>query len=739
MPDSCVVFGDRPAELRLDDPMVAEGALPLAIVLDQRTALIAGHTATVPPATALTVIGDEADTGSWRATSWKTDGGVGGHQLLAILCAENIVRTLTLPVILHAACGVRLVLPKIARIELDLAPLFEHLNAANADLAAVYDFIEHQLGGATRQTPGLPRMLGILVSFLEAISVHDGFIEIVGRSDGGGLLLQGWAMHLDAGTADFRLRAGGLKPHEAKIACFERPDLLETAQGFVAFMKLAGDVDPQSLRHVHFKADGAWRHLDVVDKCLVLNGETTAHLKEMLGRLHGPSDAVRALKRVCRPRFPGHETVSALTVPVRLALDVGLGVPGGGVFVAGWLLDPRKSVSMVLLKSTRNFYAHVDQTWERLPRPDVTSGYATDPLFAEWIRPWDHQHGFIAYLPRTQPIAADEIHYLEVVLEDESCAFLPVRFSDADPQTLLRQILGGVNIDDPAIERIIGNHLAPLVSAVYAGAAPPAAVSVSSFGLPLSNPVASMIVPLSAGWADFDINLARLASDPDFRQVELIVVAPREGGDHTARALRRYAPFYGLGGRLLLTGEPLDYHSAVEVGATAADSDLLLLLSPSVFPSERGWLRPLVAELAEPGVAAASPTLLYEDDSVCFAGDAEGADRYRGYSHHWIDGGGPRPVAAGTARCCIVRREMFVAVGGFSREFVSSDLCNRDFWLRLQALGGAIRWIPSVQMYVVDDEASEPHDYGMRVRRLVDKFGFARKWPSAAGSTLISQ
>lgn len=738
MPDSCVIFSDRPGDGAVGDPAVAEGALPLAIVLDQRTVLIVGHLSKVPPATAVALLGDEAATGTWRATSWETGGGAGGHQLLAVLCAENIVRALTLPVVLHATSGVRVLLPEIVRVELDATPLLEHLRAAHADLAAAYDFVEHQLCGAAPQTPPSPRVLGLLRSFLEAISRHDGFVEIVGRSEGDGVLLQGWAMHLAAGTSDLHLRAGGLHRHQAKIACFERPDLLETARGFVAFMKLAGDVDPRLLRCVYFKADGAYCHLDVVDNCLVLNGETTAHLKEMLGRLQGPVDAVRALKRVCRPRFPGHETVSSMTVPVRLAQDIALCVTGGGLFLSGWLLDPRRSVAKVLLKSTRNFYARLDPIWERLPRPDVTSGYAADPLFAEWIRPWEHQHGFIAYVPRPQPVAADEVHYLEVVLEDESCAFLPVRFSEADPQELLRQILGGVNIDDPAIERIVGNHLAPLVSAVCAGASSGAAASTGNFGRPVSDPVVSMIVPLPAGWADFDINLARFATDPDVRQAELIVVAPREGGDHTARALRRFAPFYGLGGRLLLTAEPLDYHSALEAGAAAADSDLLLLLSPSVFPRDPGWLRRLIAELADPAVAAASPTLLYEDDSVCFAGDAEAFDRYHGYSHHWLDGEGSQPVAAGTGRCCIVRKQMFMALGGFSRAFVCADLRSRDFGLRLQQAGGAVHWIPGLQMSVVDDEASEPADYAMRVRRLVDKFGFARKWPAVAGSPLIA-
>ena len=61
MPDSCVVFGDRPAELRMDDPMVADGALPLAIVI---TLIVRWSTANVAAA-------HLPDLGGFRLWSWR--------------------------------------------------------------------------------------------------------------------------------------------------------------------------------------------------------------------------------------------------------------------------------------------------------------------------------------------------------------------------------------------------------------------------------------------------------------------------------------------------------------------------------------------------------------------------------------------------------------------------------------------------------------------------------------------
>lgn len=743
MPDSCVLITEAPEAMATSDPCVAAGALTLAVVLDQRTVLLFGWMSAAVPERGIVQLSADAEPGTWHATIWSCEGREARH-VVAVLQAENVVRAQALTLVLHAETGERLVLPPIDRIELDTAPLLDALRANGADLAAVFDFFKHILTGRDNAQAASPRIQAFLLAFLNAVSVHDGFIEIIGRPECEGLLLQGWSMHLEPGVLDFGCLHTGLETFEAAVACFERPDLLSTACGVVAFMKDARSVDVNGLSRVFFTSNGTYYHLDVVEKRLVLFEQVAAHLKDMVPRLQGPAAPVGMLKRVCRPRFPGHETVSSFAAPLRLAPDVVLHAPGSGIFISGWLLDPRQSVRMVLLKSTGNFYARIDQTWARSPRPDVTSGFASDALFTDLLRPWENQHGFLAFVPRQQAIAADEVHYLEVVLEDESCVFLPLKFSEVDPQVLLRQILDSISIDDPAIEHIVASHLGPLVSALTTSRPPAAPASAISFGRPPAHPRVSAIVPLSCGWANFDINLARFAGDPDFRQVELIVVAPQSQGSCVAQALRRYGPFYDAGGVLVLSAEPLDFASALEAGSRFARAEQLLFLSPSVFPQENGWLGRLIEVIeTETDAAAASPTLLYEDDFVRFAGGADAdhgddgvaGDRFRGYGRHWLHGERTQAVSAGTAECCLVRKNVFQALAGFSHEFLESDLRNRDFGLRLQGAGGRLYWVPSLRLYAADDDQAEPQDHWTRVRRLIDAWSFANKWSPASVAT----
>jgi hypothetical protein len=529
--------------------------------------------------------------------------------------------------------------------------------------------------------------------------------------------------------------------HEAAVAAFERTDLLSTARGFVAFTKTAREVDPNTLTRLYFKSQGTYYHLDVVDKRLVLEDrQAVAQLKDMIGRLSGPTSAVRALKRVCRPRFGGHETVSAVTAPVRLAQDTVLHAEAAGIFVSGWLLDPCRAVSLALLKSTRNFYARLDQTWVRLPRPDVTQAFAGNPVFADHLRPWEQQHGFIAFVPRPQPADPDEVFYLEIVMEDESCAFLPLKFNDGDRQMILRQILGAVNDGDPAIDRIVATQLGPLVAALSTASSSQIRTVTASFGSQVERPVLSIVIPLPDGWSDFDINLARFALEHDFSTVEVVVVAPRTAGDTVARALRQYASFYEVCVSLVLSDAPLAYHEALEAGAREARADKLLCLSSAVFPRARGWLGRLLMEMQRaPDAGAISPTLLYEDDSIRFAGSTELPDfkagvlieRFRGYGRHWLEGEQPASVWTGTAECCLIRKKLFFEIGGFSRQFMDADLKTLDFGLRLRAAGSKFYWVPSVTMYALDCDTGQTSEYWSRVRRLVDLWGFQSKWSQA--------
>ena len=721
------------------DPVQAQPRLivSLGLLVDSRTMIVIGEaSAPVAESGELRFPALHDVEGQWRALNWP--GATDGVHFVAVISAANVLRAQAGGMVLNAEAG-SVAIPDATRVEIEHGSLIKALHELEIDLASAFEFLRRALvtGQATAGQP----IWRFLFAMLSSISKQDGFVEILGTAEGGGLFLQGWSVHLPPGGLDLGILSSSFEMGRATIATFERPDLPATARGLVAYVPMI-NVEPGTVQRIHFRAGQDYLHLDVVDRRLILGpSETLGHLRDVQAKLTGDPTLLATLRRLCRPRFTGVDTVTPLPIPVRIAVDLALHADGAGVFVSGWLLDPRRLVRDVVLRNTAGrTIGHVEDGWVRLPRPDVTQGFTGDALFnADLARAQDHRHGFMAFVPFDGTISADDAIYLELGFADDSCGFMPLRLERPEPGAVLSRLLSSVNVDDPEIEEIISRHLGPLaaaIGAVHHGT--DEAPAVSRFGDRKRRPAVSVIVPVAPEFKDLDVNLAQFAGDPDFQDCEFIFVAPRAGGEPAAAAIKRGASFYGTSGTFILTDRIHDRFAAMEIGAKYGRADQLLFLLPSILPRERGWLgklRRATAALPSPGIV--SPTLLYEDESIRYAGSAtlpeENAiatlGRFAGYSHHWLGNSVLTPVWAGTMECALMPRKLFEACGGFSRILLGPDLKNADFALSLRTQGQPAYWLPDVALYALDEpEAASNGEYWTRVRGLVDRWAFRRQW-----------
>lgn len=204
-----------------------------------------------------------------------------------------------------------------------------------------------------------------------------------------------------------------------------------------------------------------------------------------------------------------------------------------------------------------------------------------------------------------------------------------------------------------------------------------------------------MIVPLPTSWGRLRPSApARLALEPRPPPGRLIV-SPREG-EQTARALHRYAPFYGLGEWLLLTTEPLGLSQrAGRWGGRCCRLTCACCCPPSVLP-QAAW--PCLDRRARRARRrSGEPTLLYEDDSVVAAAMRR-STRYHGYSHHWLDDEGSRPSPPAPA---VARPRGDIHDAGILPRVVLRRSAQPGFRAAPQAAGGAVHWLPGLRMSIV--------------------------------------
>jgi GT2 family glycosyltransferase len=133
------------------------------------------------------------------------------------------------------------------------------------------------------------------------------------------------------------------------------------------------------------------------------------------------------------------------------------------------------------------------------------------------------------------------------------------------------------------------------------------------------------------------------------------------------------------------------FGGASNQGAERATGELLCFLNTDALV-EPGWLEPLLETLAEPGVGAVVPMLLNPDGSVQEAGSVVDS-----IGHAHAVGGGLSPEAFevrfrrevdfGSAACMLIRRDLFLSVGGFDEAFSPAYFEDTDLSFRLHDLG----------------------------------------------------
>lgn len=137
--------------------------------------------------------------------------------------------------------------------------------------------------------------------------------------------------------------------------------------------------------------------------------------------------------------------------------------------------------------------------------------------------------------------------------------------------------------------------------------------------------------------------------------------------------------------RIIHNGENLGFAKANNIGARAAEGDLLAFLNNDLVLKAQ-WLPPMLKifeEEARVGVVG-NVQLRADNGAVDHAGvifNLEGVGMHYGmdYPKWWLPKRAAYPAV--TAACCLVRRQLFLSVGGFDEGFLNGfedvDLCLR--------------------------------------------------------------
>lgn len=578
-----------------------------------------------------------------------------------------------------------------------------------------------------------PRRLAAAAALVRMVAKPDGVVEVVGALDSGELFLQGWCRGKPSERTRLLVAADGLMAGEMVGAVLPRQDLGEDAQGFAALLTPSRPVDPTQLRELFLRGPEGWRLIEMYERCVLVNTMAVpAHVRDVLPRVQASGAALTALRRAGE-RYDGRDSVSTLRLPVRLGIDMSSLVPGAGVLVGGWLLDPERHVREIRVRAGSGAHA-IHEGLVRLSRPDVTAAFADDGLFRGKLDAERQDHGFLAFAPGLNE-ASEKPVYLELTLRDGAVVFYPLQPARSLSRRALERLLAVLAPLGATASLAIERHIGPMLQA----ATPPAPRIAETRDHAFDDAGAPLVLAVAAT-ADVEqiaTTLALLGLDPMTQATPIVVAAPIEAFDAIAGEVQRLAGFYELSLRLVCAEGVTDACDALEIAAHATKAEAIAFLAPGVLPRTPGWLGSLErAWRARGGRVLVSPTVVFEDESIRYAGtwldrrngEARLVDRQLGFPRQALTQTGATDVVAGTLACCLVSRAAIETAGLFSRSYLGVTDKARDLCLKLKLAGTPSLWLPDVDVMAADEEVGAGLPAWKRLAERIDRWCFNRRW-----------
>jgi len=158
---------------------------------------------------------------------------------------------------------------------------------------------------------------------------------------------------------------------------------------------------------------------------------------------------------------------------------------------------------------------------------------------------------------------------------------------------------------------------------------------------------------------------------------------------------------------ILRLDEPFNFSRLNNLAAAAARGDVLCFLNNDTEVITAGWLEEMVSLACLDGVGAVGAMLYYPDGKMQHAGVVLGMGGVASHAHKGLAKGSPgdhgraaltQAMSAVTAACMVVRKALFLEVGGFD-ETLAIAYNDVDLCLRIGAKGLRNVWTPFAELY----------------------------------------
>jgi GT2 family glycosyltransferase len=258
------------------------------------------------------------------------------------------------------------------------------------------------------------------------------------------------------------------------------------------------------------------------------------------------------------------------------------------------------------------------------------------------------------------------------------------------------------------------------------------------YALPDIAPLVSLIIPTRNGLTLLRRCIESILTRTTYRNYEIIVV---DNGSDDAETLEYMDSILHLENvRVLRDNRPFNY-SALNNGAVKeANGTIIGLVNNDIEVISPDWLTEMVSHVTRPEVGVVGAKLLYSDDTVQHAGVIIGLSSAADHVHRGLPRHSPgyqsraaliQSFSAVTAACLLVKKTLYLELGGLNESTLTVAFNDIDFCLRVNEAGYSVVWTPYAELYHHESATRGEDDTPEKQERAAREVAYMRsRWSS---------
>ena len=224
--------------------------------------------------------------------------------------------------------------------------------------------------------------------------------------------------------------------------------------------------------------------------------------------------------------------------------------------------------------------------------------------------------------------------------------------------------------------------------------------------LPKELPKVTVIIPTKDGVELLRVAVRSILDKTNYSNFDILIVNNRSESSETAEYLSNVTKTPSV--RVLDFDHAYNYSMLNNWAVKQTDSPLLAFVNNDTEVISPHWLSEMVSLAIRPDVGAVGAKLYYPNETMQHAGIVVGIGGVAGHPHAGLRRGEPgyfgravmtQQFSAVTAACMVMRRDVFLEIGGFDEIQFAIAYSDVDLGLRLTRAGYRVIWTPYAELY----------------------------------------